>query len=246
MTAIVERDVAPPSPWVPGYPADLERVVLTALSRDRGRRYPSALHFARSLEEYVVSLGVVATHQSLARYYQQVFTHEERAGRSTGAYRPSIGTQPPAPPRIVGSPDESQVSASSRPPGGTSALDELRALRVQPLREAMDFAERRPAARAARALADAPRASPAGHRRKFCRRGARGAHAPQEVIGESAQASFLKGHATLLRDTRPWTPLAESERRPPCCASRISKPPVSGSVVLYISPRARTAACSAT
>ena len=134
MTAIVERDVAPPSHWVPGYPADLERVVLTALARERGRRYPSALHFARALEEYVVSLGVVATHQSLARYYQQVFTLEERVGRTTGAYRSGFGTQPPPAPRVVTNPDESRVS-SSRPPPGPSALDELRALRAAPPRE---------------------------------------------------------------------------------------------------------------
>jgi serine/threonine protein kinase len=97
MTSIVERDVAPPSSWLPNYPLELERIVLTALSRDRARRYPSAQHFARALEDYTLSIGTVATHQTLARYYQQVFTEQERFGRATGSYR-APGTQPPAPP----------------------------------------------------------------------------------------------------------------------------------------------------
>jgi serine/threonine protein kinase len=141
MTAIVERDVTPPSHWVHGYPAELERIVLTALMRDRGRRYPSALHFARALEEYTLSVGVVATHQSLARHYQQVFTEQEKAMRVTGSYRP-IGTSPPPPPRVVDI-GSSEDRSSSRPPPAPSsvapreqsALDDLRSLRAQPPRE---------------------------------------------------------------------------------------------------------------
>jgi serine/threonine protein kinase len=87
MTAIVERDVTPPSAWVPGYPAELERIVLTALARDRGRRYPSANHLARELEDYVASHGLVATHQTLGQYYATVFTDEERRERGSGAFR---------------------------------------------------------------------------------------------------------------------------------------------------------------
>lgn len=137
MTAIVERDVTPPSAWVPGYPPDLERIVLTALARDRARRYPSALHFARALEEFVASRGLMATHQSLAKFYQAVFTHDERLMRATGAYRPPVGTSPPVSsvvPHEVG-------RGSSVPPARSSirehsALEDLRALRGEPPREA--------------------------------------------------------------------------------------------------------------
>jgi eukaryotic-like serine/threonine-protein kinase len=89
MTSIVERDVAPPSISVPGFPPELERILLTALSRDRTRRFPSAQHLARALEELAVSLGVIATHQSLARFYQMVFSEAERRERSTGTYGPA-------------------------------------------------------------------------------------------------------------------------------------------------------------
>lgn len=90
MTSIVERDVAPPSVCVPGFPPELERILLTALSRDRTRRFPSAQHLARALEELAVSLGVIATHQALARFYQMVFSEAERRERSTGTYGPAI------------------------------------------------------------------------------------------------------------------------------------------------------------
>jgi len=88
MTAIVERDVTPPSVWVPSFPADLERILLTALARDRVRRFPSAQHLARALEELAVSLNVIATHQALARFYGQVFSEYERRERTTGTYGP--------------------------------------------------------------------------------------------------------------------------------------------------------------
>src|SRR4029079_3474231 len=44
MPAMLERDVTPPSVHVPGFPPELERILLTALSRDRTRRFPSAQH----------------------------------------------------------------------------------------------------------------------------------------------------------------------------------------------------------
>ncbi|HEY6880068.1 MAG TPA: serine/threonine-protein kinase [Polyangiales bacterium] len=87
MTSIVERDVTPPSEWVQGYPAELEQIVLTALARDRSKRYPSAHHLCRDLEDYVASHGMIATHQTLARYYAQVFTEDERRERGSGAFR---------------------------------------------------------------------------------------------------------------------------------------------------------------
>ncbi len=125
MTSIVERDVLAPSAIVPGYPIELEQIVLTALTRDRGKRWPSAFHLTHALEEYVASLGLVATHQSLARYYQHVFSTYERVARGSGAYRPMSGA--PVPPPPAGS--RPPVGSESRRVGGTS---DLRALRSQP------------------------------------------------------------------------------------------------------------------
>ncbi len=49
MTQVVEQDVPAPSSRVAGYPPDLEEIVLQALARDRGRRFPSTAHFAQRI-----------------------------------------------------------------------------------------------------------------------------------------------------------------------------------------------------
>ena len=131
MTAIVERDVTPPSVWVPGYPAELERIVLTALARDRGRRYPSAQHLARELEQYCAGHGMVPTHQTLARYYASVFTDEERRERGSGAFRTLGGAA------LI--PRAGEAVALNTFVGGTgldaALLEDLQSLRGEPPRE---------------------------------------------------------------------------------------------------------------
>jgi serine/threonine-protein kinase len=131
MTAIVERDVPPPSHFVPGYPAALEQVVMTALLRDRGRRYPSALHLVRALEEYALSVGVSPNHQALARYYQQVFREEERVARGHGSYRP-IPIRPaispsahPRAPQLDASPLRGLHSLRAEPPRDPAELEDV-------------------------------------------------------------------------------------------------------------------------
>jgi eukaryotic-like serine/threonine-protein kinase len=136
MTSIVERDVTPPSVWVPGYPPELEAIVLTALARDRGRRYPSAQHLARALEDYVASHGLVATHQSLARYYAQVFTDDERRERGSGAFR-ALSPAALTPPLLEsdGMPVISITSYMAQGSLDSSMLEDLHSLRSEPPRE---------------------------------------------------------------------------------------------------------------
>ena len=123
MTSIVERDVTPPSEWIPGFPRELERILLMALARDRARRFPSAQHLARALEELAVSLGVIATHQALARFYQQVISEDERRERTTGTFGTAVQAQ--LPPRALGeAAHHVRASASS---SGAIPLAALRA-----------------------------------------------------------------------------------------------------------------------
>jgi eukaryotic-like serine/threonine-protein kinase len=139
MTAIVERDVSPPSSWLPGYPAELERIVLTALARDRGRRFPSAHHLARELEDYVASHGLVATHQTLAHYYARVFTDEERRERGSGAFRALMPSEIAAAAieASVHTPITATAAIASFPAAvmETTALEDLHLLRGEPPRE---------------------------------------------------------------------------------------------------------------
>ena len=76
MTQVVEQDVPPPSSRIPDYPADLEQVVLEALSRDRGRRTPSAAHLAWKLEELAIRRGMLVGPRTVARYVGQTMPAE--------------------------------------------------------------------------------------------------------------------------------------------------------------------------
>ncbi|HEX2675847.1 MAG TPA: serine/threonine-protein kinase, partial [Polyangiales bacterium] len=68
MTAIVEREVPPPSRHIPNYPAELEDIVLQALQRDRSRRTPSAGHMALSLDQFCMRNGLVAGSLVVSHY----------------------------------------------------------------------------------------------------------------------------------------------------------------------------------
>jgi serine/threonine protein kinase len=126
MTAIVERDVTPPSVFIPGFPPELERILLTALARDRSRRFPSAQHLARALEELAVSLGVIATHQALARFYQQVISEGERRERTTGTFGTAlVANSAPATGPVTG------VAVHPRASGSSSGAIPLSALRAE-------------------------------------------------------------------------------------------------------------------
>ncbi|MFO0682293.1 MAG: serine/threonine-protein kinase [Sandaracinus sp.] len=76
MTQVVEQDVPPPSSRIPDYPADLEQVVLETLSRDRGRRTPSAAHLAWKLEELAIRRGMLVGPRTIARYVGQTMPAE--------------------------------------------------------------------------------------------------------------------------------------------------------------------------
>lgn len=76
MTQVVEQDVPPPSSRVAGYPPDLEEIVLQALARDRGRRFPSTAHFAQRIEELAHRHGLLIGPRSVARWVGQVLPAE--------------------------------------------------------------------------------------------------------------------------------------------------------------------------
>ncbi|MCC6873064.1 MAG: serine/threonine protein kinase [Sandaracinaceae bacterium] len=76
MTAVVEEDAPLPSSRVPEYPADLEEIVMAALSRDRGRRLPSAAHLAMYLEELAMRHGMLVGPRAVARYFTAVVPAE--------------------------------------------------------------------------------------------------------------------------------------------------------------------------
>ena len=75
---VIETDVPAPSTLLPGYPSDLEQVVMRALARDRDQRYPTALAFHQDLERFARSRGVVGSSLALAEFLSPLLEEAER------------------------------------------------------------------------------------------------------------------------------------------------------------------------
>ena len=84
MTSIVEHDVRPPSHHIPEYPADLERVVMGALARDRRHRTRTAADIAAQLEHFALANGLLSGPRSIARYFNEVLPAQAVVDESLG------------------------------------------------------------------------------------------------------------------------------------------------------------------
>jgi hypothetical protein len=78
--AIVQRDARRPSSVRPGYPLQLEKILLRGLQRQRGARYPTAAVLQRDLEEFARSGGGASSSAALERYMKGLFPAEVAAG----------------------------------------------------------------------------------------------------------------------------------------------------------------------
>jgi eukaryotic-like serine/threonine-protein kinase len=63
---LLEEPIVPPSARAPGYPPELEAIVLKAMERDREQRYPSAAEFGRALERWLISEKATVTDADVA------------------------------------------------------------------------------------------------------------------------------------------------------------------------------------
>ncbi|HLU68590.1 MAG TPA: serine/threonine-protein kinase [Kofleriaceae bacterium] len=75
---VVEGEVPAPSTVLPGYPPDLEQILLRALARDREARYQTALELQRDLEGFARSRGVVGSALALAEFVAPLLEEAER------------------------------------------------------------------------------------------------------------------------------------------------------------------------
>ena len=62
-----------PSSIVPGYPEDLEAVVLKALAKDKSERYRTAREFSRALQSFFLRRGIFVTGDEVSTYLRSVF-----------------------------------------------------------------------------------------------------------------------------------------------------------------------------
>lgn len=73
MNRIVNGDIEPPSSRRSGYPKELERIVMKALSTDRNRRYKTARGLQLDLEKFAREKKLTATPSHLSKWMHDTF-----------------------------------------------------------------------------------------------------------------------------------------------------------------------------
>ena len=73
MRAIAEDAVVSPKTLIPGYPAALAQLVLTALAKDPGARFQTAQAFQAALEEFARKMGLSLSSIGVSKYMHDLF-----------------------------------------------------------------------------------------------------------------------------------------------------------------------------
>jgi serine/threonine protein kinase len=79
MKKIVEEPVPPPSTIRPGYPSELERIVMKALAKDRDDRYPTAQAMQLDLEAFAREQRLEMSAVNLGRLMGELFKRRTKA-----------------------------------------------------------------------------------------------------------------------------------------------------------------------
>ena len=74
LAKVQECNVPRPSTMVRGYPIDLEKIVMKALSKNRGERFRTAREFSRALQSLLMRRGLFIASDEVASYVQTIFT----------------------------------------------------------------------------------------------------------------------------------------------------------------------------
>ena len=73
---ICDREYPRPSQVHPGYPPDLETIVMKALAKDKNARYQSARELQSALEDYVRKDRIPVSNVALTQYMQSLFSKD--------------------------------------------------------------------------------------------------------------------------------------------------------------------------
>jgi eukaryotic-like serine/threonine-protein kinase len=113
MHAILGGQFVPPSRIIRGYPAELEQIVLSAMSADPNRRFATAERMRTALEEFLARSGPVVTQSQVGTFVQQrvgsvLDRRRDRIRAAANAPNPedisgggAVGGTPSAPARAV-------------------------------------------------------------------------------------------------------------------------------------------------
>jgi len=91
MKRIVAGDVVLPSIAVPGYPRELEAIVLTAMANDSAARFQTGQELIEALDAFVVRAKLTGSNTAMGRFMTQLFgtkkepwvTHPQQTGEKT-------------------------------------------------------------------------------------------------------------------------------------------------------------------
>jgi serine/threonine-protein kinase len=73
LAKVQECNFPRPSSIVRGYPIDLEKIVMKALSKNRGERFKTAREFSRALQSLLMRRGLFIASDEVAAYMKQIF-----------------------------------------------------------------------------------------------------------------------------------------------------------------------------
>lgn len=73
LAKVQECNVPRPSTLIRGYPVDLEKIVMKALSKNRGDRFPTARELSRALQSLLMRRGLFVASDEVAAYTRSIF-----------------------------------------------------------------------------------------------------------------------------------------------------------------------------
>jgi serine/threonine-protein kinase len=170
-----------PSEVLPGYPPELEAVVLAAMAADVGARLPSARELRDRLEAFFSSKEQASTPTGLAGWLRQLFPDFSSVVK--------VAHPTPAPRTTVARPAETQVTVPLRPPppsrGGGTGWAVLGFLALALTVAIWLYQRRAPAPAVAKAVAHAPAPAPS-----------------RAVAAQQAAQAYLDAAEAFMREQR--------------------------------------------
>jgi hypothetical protein len=101
MRQVLKGAITPPSVREPGYPPDLEAIVMQALEKDPDRRYPSARELQRDLEAFTRLQRIQVSSPALAEWMERTFGPKREAWHDLPPPAAAVAEAPQASTRLV-------------------------------------------------------------------------------------------------------------------------------------------------
>jgi serine/threonine-protein kinase len=135
LSRLLQKRAKLPSELAPGYPPELEAIVMRALSRNPGDRFATADEMARRLQDWVLASGPLVTDQHIAQMVLKrggaaILERSERIANLMVLQQPEAAAEEPVPspndPTLV--PTTSRSGQSAAPERARNARATLRAV----------------------------------------------------------------------------------------------------------------------